>query len=129
MPKTEIVDRYGKTVCLLDGNMQEALVYACANGVDLSRACLTGANLSGLNLSNGKFIGAFLDNCDLSGVDFSNADLTGASFGGSNLKNIKLVGAILADTELNFNDESEKEEPILTADVSETLSPLGVSEE
>lgn len=60
------------------------------NGADLTRALLSGANLS-----NAKACGAIFVEADLSGADLRNADLRWADFSRANLKNAKLEGAKL----------------------------------
>jgi hypothetical protein len=64
---------------------------AYLQGVDLSRAVLTRANLNAVDARNSNFRSA----------DLTAADLRSANFRGSNLQNARLIGADLTDADLN----------------------------
>jgi uncharacterized protein YjbI with pentapeptide repeats len=61
-----------------------------SEGLDLSGADFTGANLSGSRLHRIAFAGAKFDDADCSGVSFDYSDLNGASFQRCNLQNATL---------------------------------------
>ena len=71
------------------GEQRADLSGATLTGANLSRADLTGATLSGANLS-----GANLRWADLGGANLRGADLTGANLTGANLEDADLSGTI-----------------------------------
>ena len=91
------------------------------DGISLSRANLSGLDLSGANLVNGNFYkanlsGANLSNAslaraDLHGADLSNANLSGinaknADLGSANLTGANLTGADLSNADLSISNLS-----------------------
>ena len=69
--------------------------------IDLSRANLVGADLSGAVLQNGDFSGAFLMNADLEGANFQNSNFKGATLSKANLKNAVFWGANFSGVNLS----------------------------
>ena len=59
-------------------------------GLDLSNADFTGANLGGCTFENSTFTGAKFDDADCSSVSFERSDLNGASFERCNLQHANL---------------------------------------
>jgi hypothetical protein len=70
------------------------------------RADLSGANLSGANLSRANLSGANLSRADLSGANLSGANLFGANLSGANLSGADLFGANLSGANLSGADLS-----------------------
>ena len=87
--------------------MAEAVREAYLGGANLSRADLSGANLSGAylgganlsraNLSGANLSGAYLGGANLSGANLSGAYLSGAYLGGANLSGANLSRADLGE--------------------------------
>jgi len=78
-----------------------AIMWAVANGADLSdaiipRANLAGANLTGAHLPRAVLFGANLDGANLFGANLAGAYLSGAYLSGANLSRANLSGAKLA---------------------------------
>jgi uncharacterized protein YjbI with pentapeptide repeats len=71
------------------------------SGANLSWADLSGANLSGADLSRADLSGANLSRADLSGANLSWADLSGANLSGANLSWADLSGANLIGADLS----------------------------
>jgi hypothetical protein len=69
---------------------------------DLSGADLSGANLSRADLSDANLSGANLSGADLSGADLSGANLSGANLSGADLSDADLSGANLSGADLDF---------------------------
>ena len=69
--------------------------------IDLSRANLVGAALSGAVLQNGDFSGAFLMNADLEDANFQNSNFKGATLSKANLKNAVFWGANFSGVNLS----------------------------
>jgi hypothetical protein len=69
-------------------------------GADLSGANLTGADLIGADLYNTNLTGADLIGADLYNTDLTGADLTGADLTDANLSNANLARANLSNTTL-----------------------------
>ena len=76
---------------LLLANDRAAGKCASAQNVDLSRAQLANAHLSGIDLRDAK-----LDEAQLEGTDLSNASLIGASFSSAHLEKADLTGGVQA---------------------------------
>ncbi|MFG1804620.1 pentapeptide repeat-containing protein [Micromonospora carbonacea] len=68
--------------------------------LDLARANLTGADLTGANLARANLTGAILDGANLARANLAGADLTGANLLGANLLGANLDGATLFVTNL-----------------------------
>ncbi|MGP4914051.1 pentapeptide repeat-containing protein, partial [Hafnia alvei] len=66
-----------------------------------SRAYLSGAYLSGANLSDADLSGAYLSGANLRDADLSGADLIGANLSDANLSDANLSGANLRDADLS----------------------------
>jgi len=77
------------------------LFEADLSGADLSRANLYGADLSGANLSGANLYGADLSGANLSGADLSRADLSGANLSGADLSGADLSRANLFGANLS----------------------------
>ena len=78
-----------------DGGKQANLSGANLSGADLSEANLSGANLSWANLSEANLRGANLAGADLSEANLSWANLAGANLSWANLSEANLAGAII----------------------------------
>ena len=65
--------------------------FRCAN--------LTGADLSGLSLTDADFTGANLTNANLQGADLTQANLTGAILRGAKLQNDGMIQATISDAD------------------------------
>jgi hypothetical protein len=75
---------------------------------NLARADLVGAYLAHANLTRANLVGADLTRADLFGANLTGADLTGANLTGVNLYSVNLFGAILTGANLtgaNLTDE------------------------
>lgn len=75
-------------------------------GVNLSRANLSGANLAGVDLWKANLVLADLTNADLSRARLRDANLIRANLSGARLQEVNLLGATLNDSQLkdaNFN--------------------------
>jgi len=79
---------------------QANLSQANLAGADLSQANLNHANLVAANLRGSNLRGTKLSKADLSGAQLQGTDLTGANLKGANLKNADLSGANLFQTKL-----------------------------
>jgi hypothetical protein len=75
-----------------------------------SRANLSGADLSGANLSRANLSGA-----NLSGANLSRADLSGANLSGANLSRADLSGANLSRADLSDSKISKKDVALVVA--------------
>ncbi|WP_228016344.1 pentapeptide repeat-containing protein [Leptolyngbya ectocarpi] len=73
-------------------------------GVNLSRANLTGANLSGVDLWKANLVLANLTNADLSKARLRDANLIRANLSGARLQEVNLLGANLIDSQLRDAD-------------------------
>ena len=82
-------------------NLYANLSGADLSGADLSEANLSGADLSGANLSEANLSGADLFGANLSGANLSGANLRGADLNGANLNGANLRGANLRGADLN----------------------------
>ncbi len=82
--------------------VKDLVEQAARQGVDLSEAELTGANLSGLVAPGANFTEAMLYRANLNG-----ADLSGALFPGAELSQAKLCGATLVKADLSGANLSE----------------------
>lgn len=71
---------------------------AALSGSDLSRADLTGANLDGADLSKSDLSEANLSNAQMNGTNLSDADLTSANLTGATISDTDLEGATLCGT-------------------------------
>ena len=71
------------------------------SGADLSRAYLSDAYLSGADLSGADLSDAYLSDADLSGADLSGADLSGAYLSGADLSRADLSRAYLSRADLS----------------------------
>ncbi|MBB5534872.1 alpha/beta hydrolase [Rhizobium giardinii] len=69
-------------------------------GIDLSNANLTGADLSGLNFYNGKFSYSDLTGADMSMSNFNNATFIDANLSGANLTRSLLIGTVFENSRL-----------------------------
>ena len=79
---------------LSGANLSRANLFgANLSRADLSRADLSGANLSGANLSRANLFGANLSGANLSRANLFGADLSGADLFGANLSRANLFGA------------------------------------
>ena len=76
------------------------------SGADLSKAHLPGANLSGADLSKAHLPGANLSEAHLSGANLSGADLSKAHLPGANLSEANLSWANLSEAHLSGADLS-----------------------
>ena len=76
------------------------LSYACLEGANLIGAHLEGANLRGAHLEDAKLVLAHLEGADLSETHLERADLRGAHLEGANLRGAHLEEANLAYTYL-----------------------------
>ena len=74
---------------------------AYLSGADLSRAYLSRAYLSGADLSGANLPRAYLSGADLSGANLSGADLSGADLSGADLSGANLSGANLSGANLS----------------------------
>ena len=83
--------------------------------IDLSRANLVGADLSGAVLQNGDFSGAFLMNADLEGANFQNSNFKGATLSKANLKNAVFWGANFSGVNLSGSALSVEHAELLGA--------------
>ena len=100
-----ILDVHGKWLLGESGGTRADLSRADLSGAnlsraDLSRADLSGANLSRANLSGANLYGADLSRADLSGANLSGADLCRADLCGANLSGANLSGANLSGANL-----------------------------
>ena len=77
------------------------------SGVDLSKADLSRANLSGVDLSGADLSGADLFKADLSKADLSGVDLSGADLSKADLSGVDLSGADLFKANLSGVDLSK----------------------
>ncbi|MEM8610851.1 MAG: pentapeptide repeat-containing protein [Cyanobacteria bacterium P01_H01_bin.105] len=73
-------------------------------GVNLSRANLTGANLAGVDLWKANLVLANLTNADLSRARLRDANLIRANLNGARLQEVNLLGANLNDSQLRDAD-------------------------
>ena len=73
-------------------------------GVNLSRADLTGANLAGVDLWKANLVLANLTNADLSGARLRDANLIRANLSGARLQEVNLLGANLNESQLRNAD-------------------------
>ena len=71
------------------------------SGANLPRAYLSGADLSGANLSGADLSGAYLSGADLSVANLSGANLSGANLSGADLSGADLSGANLSGANLS----------------------------
>ena len=78
------------------------LSWANLSGVDLSEANLSGANLSGADLSRANLSGVDLSEADLSRADLSWANLSGADLSRSDLSWANLSRANLSGADLDY---------------------------
>ncbi len=67
----------------LAAGRRPSLAGADLSGVDLSEGDLRGFDLAGADLSEADLAGALLDGADLTGADLTDADLEGASLAGA----------------------------------------------
>lgn len=81
-----------------------AVQSAYAKGESFVRWDLTGADLSGLNLSDANFEEAFLECVDFSGATLSGVNFTGAVLARANLSGAQLEGATLVEANLGAAD-------------------------
>ncbi len=81
-------------------SVRERVAKAYASGESFVDHDLTGADLSGLDLSVGNFQGAFLEGADLSGCKLTQADFSGAVLARANLRGADLSKANLSGTNL-----------------------------
>ncbi len=77
---------------------------AALSGADLSGTTMTNADLSGADLSTAIISDATLNNANLSGADLRRANLTRSSVNNANLSNAKLARADLRGSNLNGVD-------------------------
>lgn len=70
--------------------------------VDLTGANLTGMDLTGVDLTNANLTGADLDGARLWGANLTGADLSRANLNGANLIRADLTGAVLSEADLPF---------------------------
>ncbi|MBR8025200.1 pentapeptide repeat-containing protein [Burkholderia cenocepacia] len=106
--KIEILNRWTLKVifeCEAD-SIKAAVELACKQGVSLSGANLSDANLRGSDLSDANLSGANLRGSDLSGANLSDANLSGANLRGSDLSGANLSGANLSGANLRGSDLS-----------------------
>jgi hypothetical protein len=89
-----------------EGGSRADLSRADLSGADLSRADLSGADLSGADLSRADLSGANLSVADLSGADLSRANLSGADLSVADLSRADLSGADLSVADLSRADLS-----------------------
>jgi uncharacterized protein YjbI with pentapeptide repeats len=82
---------------LSGANLSEANLY----GANLSEANLYGANLSGANLSEANLYGANLSEANLYGANLYGANLSEANLSGANLSGANLSGANLSGANLS----------------------------
>jgi hypothetical protein len=95
----------GKRANLSGADLSGAnLSWADLSGADLSGANLSGAHLSGANLSGANLFGAHLSRANLSGANLSRADLSGANLSRANLSRADLFGANLSRADLSGAD-------------------------
>lgn len=83
------------TPAVLPDNWQLVAGFLLGPGVDLSGAMMSGINLSGMHLWGARFSRA-----DLSGADLSGSDLTGAHFRYAKLEGCDFSGGILTEASL-----------------------------
>lgn len=76
------------------------LYYADLSGSDLSNVILANADLRGTNLRNAKLAGADLSGANLSDADLRDADITNANLRGAYLSDADLRGVDLTDADL-----------------------------
>ena len=103
-----ILDKHLKWLRDEDGGKRAVLSRANLSGADLSRANLSGADLSGANLSRADLFGADLSGADLSGADLSGANLSRANLSGADLSGANLSRANLSGANLFGADYIEK---------------------
>jgi len=105
MKKIEIKNRFTGdimfTIISENATIKDALLDAIKNKVNLSRANLSRAYLSGADLSRADLSGAYLSGADLSGADLSGAYLSGADLSRANLSRAYLSGADLSRANLS----------------------------
>jgi uncharacterized protein YjbI with pentapeptide repeats len=90
---------------LSDANLVRAdLGDANLNEANLVRADLSGSNLSGTDLTDADLSGTNLSNADLSGTDLSDANLVRADLSDANLNEANLVRADLSGSNLSDAD-------------------------
>ena len=103
------------------GGMQANLSKADLSGANLSWASLSGADLSGANLSWASLSGADLSGANLSKADLSEADLSGANLRGATLLRADLSGANLSGANLlrtNLSDANLSGAVLLRANLT-----------
>ncbi len=109
--RIEILSRFSRTVIWaheIKGNNLKITVEAAVRvGINLTRAHLAKANLSGARLYGANLDSAFLAGADLSGADLAEASLAGAYLAGVNLSGANLVGANLSGAYLATANLSE----------------------
>ena len=101
------------------------------------RADLSGAYLSGANLSGADLRGAYLSDADLGGADLSRAYLGGAYLRGANLSDANLGGANLGGADLSraylrgayLSGANLRDADLSGADLRDAICPLSCPEE
>jgi len=119
-----IYDKHGNVIYEVSGaNLSGAdLSRANLSGADLSRANLSGADLSGADLSETNLSGADLSRANLSGADLSGADLSKTNLSRANLFGADLSGANLFGADLSGANLSRAD--LSGANLSRTLGLL-----
>jgi hypothetical protein len=97
----EIIAKHKKWLVGEEGGSRANLSGANLSGADLSRADLSGANLSGADLSRADLSGAYLSGADLSRADLYGANLSRADLSGADLSRADLYGADLYGANLS----------------------------
>ena len=97
----EIIASHGKWLRSEKGGKRAYLSGADLSGADLSYAALSGADLSNADLSYAALRCAALSGADLSYADLSNADLSGADLSYADLRGADLSYADLSNADLS----------------------------
>jgi uncharacterized protein YjbI with pentapeptide repeats len=85
-------------------SIRDLVELAISEGVDLSEADLTSANLAGLQGTRSILSGAMLFRANFNGADLSEADLVGAELSEARIANAILIGADLSNANLSQAD-------------------------